>query len=229
LAELLGPSSVLVYPRIERFHSPPPPDLKHNAMSYLDLPEAPDATLDELAAEADAVLVGSPRGSSLTGLTAIEELGVDKPRAAIDGLDDPYVRGVVRFVDLYFKREMLVRTTRLRVRFPARRVYYAVRPHDMWNSELRRQVAVARLGLAKLVPLPFGVVPFGFPEAGGRTPDVTFLGAATDPLRGKIVEELRAMKADGYDVLIPDEPLSEDDRYRMDTRLTWADYMQALG
>jgi len=228
LAELLGPENVLVHPPVERYLSPPPPDYKHNAMSYLNLPPAPDATLDELAADANAVVVGSPRGSSLAGLRAIEELGVDKPRALIDGLDDPYVRGAIRLVDLYFKRELLVRTARLRLRFPARRLYYSVRPHDMWSSELRRQVAVARRGLAKLVPLPFGVVPIAFPAAEERTHDVTFLGAATDPLRGRIVEELRAMKADGFDVLIPDDPLSESDRYRLDTRLTWSSYMHAL-
>jgi hypothetical protein len=228
LAELLGPENVLVHPRIARFHSPPPPDLKHNAMGYLNLPRGPDTTLEELAAEADAVIVGSPRGSSLAGLRAIEELGLDKPRAAIDGLDDPYVRGAVRLVDVYFKRELLVRTARLRLRFPARRLYYAVRPHDMWDSELRRQVAVARPGMAKVVPLPFGVVPIGFPAASERTHDVTFLCAATDPLRGRIVEELRAMKAEGYRVLIPDDPLSESDRYRHETRLPWSTYMQAL-
>src|SRR5262249_42067209 len=58
--------------------------------------------------------------------------------------------------------------------------------------------------------------------------DVTFLGAATDPLRGRVVEELRALKREGYDILIPDDPLSENDRYRLETRLTWSSYMQAL-
>src|SRR6185436_11915640 len=86
LAEVLGPENVLVHPRIERYHSPAPPDYKHNAMSYLNLPRAPVGTLDDLAADADAVVVGSPRGSSLAGLRAIEKLGLDKPRAAIDGL-----------------------------------------------------------------------------------------------------------------------------------------------
>jgi hypothetical protein len=228
LAELLGPENVLVHPRIERYHGPPPADLKVNAMSYPNLPPGPDATLEELAAEADVVVVGCLRGSALSGLREIVRLGVDKPRAALDGLDDPYVRGAIRSVDLYFKRETLVSTARLRIRFPARRLYYAVRPHDMWSDELRLQVAVARLGIPKLVPLPFGVVPTPFSGVPGRTHDVTFLAAATDPLRARIVEELRAMRDEGYDILIPNDPLDEHDRYRFDTRLTWADYMQAL-
>ena len=229
LAELLGPVNVLVHPRIERYHGPPPDDLKVNAMSYPNLPPGPGAPLDELAAEADAVVVGCLRGTALAGLREIVRLGVDKPRAALDGLDDPYVRGAIHSVDVYFKRETLVRTARLRIRFPARRLYYAVRPHDMWSDELRRQIAVARLGIPKLVPLPFGVVPTPFSEAHERTHDVTFLGAATDPLRSRIVEELRKMREEGYDVLIPSDPLDEHDRYRFDSRLTWAEYMHALG
>jgi hypothetical protein len=228
LAEVLGTGNVLVHPRIERYHGPPPDDLKTNAMSYPNLPPGPDATLEELATEADAVVVGCLRGSALAGLRSIVGLRVDKPRAALDGLDDPYVRGAVRSVDLYFKRETLVHTARLRIRFPARRLYYAVRPHDMWSDELRKQVAVARLGVPKLVPLPFGVVPTPFSEAPERTHDVTFLAAATDPLRTRMVEELRRMRDEGYDVLIPNDPLDEHDRYRFDTRLTWGEYMHAL-
>jgi hypothetical protein len=224
----LGPENVLVHPRIERHHRAPPDDLQHLAMMYLNLPEAPDAALEELAAEADAVVVGCLRGTALKGLETIIGLGVDKPRAALDGLDDYYVRAAIRSVDLYFKRETLTRSARLRLKFPLRRLYYSVRPHDMWSTELRRQIAVARLGVDKLVPLPFAVIPIGFPAAKTRTDDVTFLGAATHPLRAKLVEDLRAMKADGYSVRVPEDPLTEADRYRFDVRLPWSRYMEAL-
>lgn len=40
LAELLGPENVLVHPRVERYHVPPPDDLEHIAMSYPNLPTA---------------------------------------------------------------------------------------------------------------------------------------------------------------------------------------------
>jgi hypothetical protein len=98
----------------------------------------------------------------------------------------------------------------------------------MWSNELRRQVAVARLGLDKLVPLPFAVVPVSFPAATARRYDVTFRGSATHPLRAKVVEEIRSMKADGYDVRVPEDRLTEEDRYRFDLRLTWASYMEEL-
>ena len=57
---------------------------------------------------------------------------------------------------------------------------------------------------------------------------MTFLGSATHPLRTKLVEELRRMKADGYDVRVPEDPLTEEDRYRFDLRLSWSSYMEAL-
>ena len=228
LAEVLGPENVLVHPRIERYHGLPPDDLQHIAMSYPNLPPGPDVPLEELAAEADVVVVGCLRGTALEGLSALIELGVDKPRAALDGLDDPYVRGAIREVDVYFKRETLTRTARLRLRFPLRSLYYSVRPHDLWKNELRRQIAVARVGVDKLVPLPFCAVPVGFPAATARTHDVTFLGAATNPLRGALVEDIRRLETDGYDVLVPADPLTEEDRYRFDIRLPWTSYMEAL-
>ncbi len=230
LAELLGPENLLVYPRVERYHVPPSDDLKHIAMSYPNLPPAPDAELEDLAAEADALVVGSPRGTALKSLSAVVERGFDKPRAALDGLDDPYVRALIRHVDVYFKRETLRHTARLRLKFPARTLYWSIRPHEMWNkaNPLRRQVAVARAGLPKLVPLPFAAVPIGVPRAERRTYDVAFLGAATHPLRARVVEELRALGEEGYDVLVPGVPLREEDRYMWDVRLPWVRYMHLL-
>ncbi len=213
LAEVLGAENVLVHPHIERYHVPPPDGLQHIAMSYPQLPRREEAPLEALAAEADAVVVGTLRGTGLKGLREIIDLGVDKPRAALDGLDDYYVRAAIRDVDVYFKRETLTRSTRLRLKFPLRRIYYSVRSHDMWLSPLRRQVAVARLGVDKLVPLPFAAVPIPFPAAPGRRHDVTFRGSATHPLRVQLVEQLRELKTEGYDVRVPEDPLTEDERY----------------
>jgi hypothetical protein len=98
----------------------------------------------------------------------------------------------------------------------------------MWRDELRRQVAVARLGVDKLVPLPFAVIPVGFPAATDSRHDVTFRGSATHPLRTKLVEDLRAMTTDGYDVRVPADPLTEADRYRFDLRIPWSGYMEEL-
>jgi hypothetical protein len=228
LAEVLGPENVLVYPHVERYHMPAPDGLKHNAMSYPNLPRSNDATFEELAAEADAVVVGCLRGTALEGLRQLVRLGVDKPRAALDGLDDWYVRGAIRHVDVYFKRETLVHSARLRAKFPFRRIYYTFKPHTYWTDEFREQVAVAHAGIEKLVPLPFGVVPIPYPEAATREYDIAFLGSATHPVRGQIVEELRALRAEGLRVLIPDDPLTDEDRYRFDSRLSWSAYMEAL-
>jgi glycosyl transferase family 1 len=229
IAELIGPENLLVHPRLERYHAPAPPDVRQTAMAYPNLPEQRDATLEELAHEADAVVVGSIRGSSLRTFRQLLELGFDKPRAALDGLDDYYVREIVRHVDVYFKRETLVHSLRLRLKFPLRQLYWSVRPHEMWgggDGALRRQVAVARAGVPKLVPLPFAAVPVDVDRAPERTHDVVFLGAATHPLRARIVEEVRALRAEGLDVVVPEESLSEQDRYR--ARITWAEYMRAL-
>lgn len=38
LVTMLGPENVFEYPRIERFHRPPP-DFRYSAMHYLDLPD----------------------------------------------------------------------------------------------------------------------------------------------------------------------------------------------
>jgi hypothetical protein len=228
LADVLGAENLLVHPHVERYHMPPPSRLKHVAMSYPNLPRTAGAPLAELAAEADVAIVGSLRTTALDGLRSIVELGFDKPRAVLDGLDDPYVRRAVEFVDLYFKRETLLHTTRLRLRFPVRHAYYALRRHPQLRHEFRRQVAVARLGTPKLVPLPFGVVPIDFPRGEARTYDVAFLGAATHPLRAQVVEEVRALREEGFSVLVPDDPLSEEDRFRWRERLTWSEYMRAL-
>lgn len=228
LAEVLGPENVFVWPHVERYHELPPDDLQHVAMSYPNLPRREDAPLDDLATEADVVIVGCLRGTGLDGLRAVIDLGVDKPRAALDGLDDYYVRAAIRDVHLYFKRETLTRSTKLRLKFPLRKVYYSVRPHDMWRNPLRRQVAVARLGVDKLLPLPFAVVPTAFPAAPARTHDITFLGSATHPLRAKLVEQLRDLETEGLDIRIPDDPLTEKDRYRFDLRLSWTQYMEEL-
>lgn len=219
LVDVLGAENVFVAPDVARFHEQPG-NLRHNAMMYPELPPLETGPVDELAAAADAVVVGAARGTALHGLDRLLELRVRKPTALLDGRDDPYVRTAIRHVDVYFKRETLVHSARLRLRFPLRRAVRAFRPDPMLGRMrgTRRQVAVAHAGVRKLVPLPFAVIPKPFPRAETTEYDVAFLGTATDPLRVRVADELRAS---GLRVAVP---AALDDG----ERTTWTDYMRTL-
>ena len=182
LVGLLGRENVLDFPQQERHASSPPPDHRYQPMGYLDLPPGHHAgqPIEDLALEADAVVVGALRGDAHDGLARLLQLGIDRPIAVLDGFDDPYVRAAIADADVYFKRETLASGRWLRMRMPVRRRYHALRrrPND-WQHPLRRQIAVATPGVEKLVPLPLGVIDRGFPPSDEKLYDVTFLGART--------------------------------------------------
>jgi len=232
LVGLLGRENVLDFPQQERHASSPPPDHRHQPMGYLDLLPGHHAgqSIEDLALEADAVVVGALRGDAHDGLQRLLQLGIERPIAVLDGFDDPYVRAAIADADVYFKRETLASGRWLRMRMPVRRGYHALRrrPND-WQYPLRRQIAVATPGVEKLVPLPLGVIDRGFPPSAEKLYDVTFLGARTSPERAVVVEGLRGLRAEGYRVNFPDDPAWSRHEWYEPTRITWLDYMGLLG
>jgi hypothetical protein len=229
LVRLLGPDRVLDYPPLERFHRAAPPGYRFQAMQYLDLPRAAhaDRPLAELVAAADAVVVGAINGGT-ADLQRVLALRARRPIAVLDGWDAPYVRAGIRRVDAYFKRETLARGRLLRARLPARKLYHALRRRPYWRDPLRRPLAVATTRVPKLAPLPFGVIDTGFrPEAEVRY-DVAFVGAPTNPVRIRLVHELRRMKREGFRVYVPEEADWHSHVWQESSRLPWEEYMRLL-
>ena len=231
LIRLLGRENVFDFPQQERHMSAPPEDYRYQPMGYLAIAPGAHAgrSLEELAHEADAVVVGAIRGDAHHGLVRLLELGIDRPIGVLDGFDDPYVRAAIAQADVYFKRETLIAGRRLRVRMPARRAYHALRrrPND-WLHPLRRQIAVATQGIEKLVPLPLGVIDRGWPMQSEKLYDVTFLGARTSPERAKVVASLGRLRAEGLRVCIPDDPAWSEHEWYEPTRIPWLEYMRLL-
>jgi hypothetical protein len=229
LVKLLGSENVFDYPQLERFHSPAPAETNDQAMHFLNLPRGPHAgvPLDDLLAESN-VVVGPIRGASSGNLLHIAGLRTGRPVAALDGWDDPYVRGCIEHVDVYFKRETLLDALWLQIRLPFRKLYHAARRRPDWLDRGRRQVSVATAQLDKLVPLPLAVIDSGFIPEQDKTLDLVFLGAATSAERVALVSELRRLKNDGYRVYVPSDPSWETDVWHQPSRLRWSEYMRLL-
>lgn len=231
LVRLLGRDNVFDFPQQERHMSSPPDDYRYQPMGYLGLAPGSHAgqSIEELAREADAVVVGAIRGDAHHGLVRLLGLGIDRPIGVLDGFDDPYVRAAIAQADVYFKRETLVAGRRLRMRMPARRAYHALRrrPND-WLHPLRRQIAVATPSVEKLVPLPLGIIDRGWPTQSEKLYDVTFLGARTSQERATVVANLGKLRAEGLRICIPDDPAWSDHEWYEPTRIPWLEYMRLL-
>ena len=229
LVTLLGRENVWDVPEQPRYAARPPPDYRHQAMAYLDLPPGGHGgqALEDLAGEADAVVVGAVRGDANLGLLRLLELGISCPVAVLDGADDPYVRAAIDYADVYFKRETLPGSRWLQMRLPIRKRYHALRGHAHWNHPLRRQIALATPSVQKLVPLPLGIIDAGTPlMSREKLFDVTFIGARTSPQRALVVSKLRALRAEGYRVKFPDDPAWSREEWYEPTRIPWAEYMR---
>jgi hypothetical protein len=231
LVRLLGRENVFDVPQQERHMSAPPEDYRYQPMGFLGLAPGPHAgrSLEELAHEADAVVVGALRGDGHHGLVQLLELGIDRPIGILDGFDDPYVRAAIAQADVYFKRETLADGRRLRMRMPVRRGYHALRrrPND-WKHPLRRQIAVATPAVEKLVPLPLGIIDRGWPTQSEKAYDVMFLGARTSQERATLVANLGKLRAEGLRVCIPDDPAWSEHEWYEPTRIPWLKYMRLL-
>lgn len=208
LHALLG-DDVVEWPPLPRYRGASPPDGERYPFAYFDLPPHPGGTLEELLDWCDAVVMPSLRDGALPQVRAA--LG-RKPTAFVDGEDHPYVRGIVRHVDLYFKRETLVSAPWLRARTPARRVYHYLRDREYGRDSLRQHVAVATA--RNVIPLPFGIIDVGFePEGSDDEYGIAFLGRITSRERERLVEDLQRV---GVPVFVGGGDLP------------WPDYMKAL-
>ena len=201
LASLLGSDAVLDYPPLPRYRGETPPQDARFPFLWLGLPPRQDATLDELLAAADGVVIGSLRDGALPHVRRVLESRRDLPTAFLDGEDHPYVRGIVDSVDVYFKRETLVRAPWLRARMPARRLHHRRTGARDWPDPLRREVAVATAADPRVVPLPLGLVHTDEPPAGPSRWDVAFLANATSPERVAVLAGLASLEAEGVRVL----------------------------
>ena len=216
LVTLLGAGSVVEHPENARYHGGATADHRMPMLSF-DFPRSDRPDLPELVASSDAIVVASLRDSVIADVRRVLELRRAIPTAFVDGEDDPYVRAVATEVDVYFKRETLRRSIRLRARMPARRLYHRRRYPERWGDRLRREIAVATAGSRSVVPLPLGIVDTGFEPHGKRDVDVAFLASPTSPERVRVVAELRELERDGVVVQIATA-----------ASLPWSDYIELL-
>jgi Glycosyl transferases group 1 len=128
------------------------------------------------------------------------------------------VRGAIRNVDLYFKRETLLRAPFLRLRMPVRRLYHRSR-YELARDPLLRQEAVAHATDGRLVPLPFGIVDTGFEPPGKKEYDIAFLASPTSPEREALVSELASLQSEGLRVAL---------RLEGGPRLAWRSYLDLI-
>ena len=103
-------------------------------MLSFDFPRVAATDLREHVASADAIVIASLRDSVVEEVRRVLDLRGATPTAFVDGEDDPYVRAIAARVDLYFKRETLRRSIRLRARMPARRFYHRRRYAERWET-----------------------------------------------------------------------------------------------
>ncbi len=216
LVTLLGADNVVEYPENARYHGGGPVDPQVPMLSF-DFPRATTPGLRELVTQADAIVIASLRDDVVDDVRRVLELRGSTPTAFVDGEDHPYVRGIADQVDVYFKRETLRRSIRLRARMPLRRVYHRRRYSESWSDPLRREIAVATAGSRAVVPLPFAIIETGFEPSGERDVDVAFLASPTSPERAGVAAGLRELERDGAVV-----------QSATAASLSWPDYMQLL-
>jgi len=186
-------------------------------MMSFDFPRGVRTELRGLVDWADAIVIASLRDSVIDDVRRLVELRPQKPVVVIDGEDHPYVRGIASHADVYFKRETLQRSLRLRARMPARRLYHRRRYPDRWGDPLRREIAVAGARSRKVLPLPFGIIDTGFRPGAKKDVDVTFLANPTSPERVGVVDALKRLRRDGAVV-----------RTATGSPLAWSDYIDLL-
>ena len=217
LVSLLGPENVVEFPRLDRYHSPPPDDARHPDL-WLDFPEPQrPSTFAEAVGSSDAVVIGSLRSGIRALVDDLFALRSRPPVVFLDGEDDVFVLGVRRHVDLYFKREIVLPGTASRARELLRRTHRAMRKRREHRDVLADPISVARAGDRRLRPLTFAWLGPTL-ERGAIEYDVAFLVSPTSPVRIAIQHDLQRLAADGLRIrlLEPGE------------RLGWHEYMQVL-
>jgi hypothetical protein len=220
LVQLLGAGNVIDWPENARYHGvgldPTIP------MLYADLPRRPQRELDELLASVDAVVIASLRPDVHGAVRRVLRARAGLPVAFVDGEDDPYVRGIVREVDVYFKRETLLsRPAALSLARPIRNLRYALRRDaELWSEPLSRRVGVATVGDSRLAPLPFAAVVRSPPPPRSDRYDIAFLAMASNPMRERVVRELRALEREGYRVALRATGYHD--------HVPWGEYIQLL-
>src|SRR4051794_11594038 len=108
LASLLGPKNVVEFPPLPRYHGVRPAETDYPQLCF-DFPEPPRASFRELIESSDAVVVGSLRSGIRALIGELLDLEERPPVVHLDGEDDFFVRAVQSHVDVYCKREILVR------------------------------------------------------------------------------------------------------------------------
>jgi hypothetical protein len=216
LVSILGVESVVEYPPLDRYHSPPPADALHPQL-WFDFPEPPRASLPELVEWADAIVVGSLRSGVRSAVGSILELQRRPPVAFLDGEDDPFVLAVVARVDVYFKREIVASRTAGAPREILRRMHRLARRPFETRDPLREPIRVARAGDRRLAPLPLAWIG-PLPERRPADYDVALLNTPTSPLRAIARAQLERLRAEGLRVR-----LLEDGE-----RLSWPEYIDVL-
>lgn len=215
LVTLLGPQNVVDWPRIPRYHEKPPEDARFPQLWFgFPDPHRP-ASLQEAVRDADALVLGSVRDSAFAAVREAIALPQRPPTAYLDGEDDCYVRDIVAHVDAYFKRETLTRRPRMITPLPLQRAYFAMGGSTHLTGALRRPIAIARSGDARVRPLPFGIIDGERPTRRERF-DVAFMGLLSSKSRARVAPQLRALEKSGLRVFVPDHILP------------WREYLQAL-
>ena len=216
LVSLLGVESVIEYPPLDRYHSPPPHDALYPHV-WFDFPEPPRAALPELVGWADAVVLGSLRPGVRSAVDEVLKMSSRPPVALLDGEDDPFVLGVVSRIDVYFKREILASSTAGAPREILRRVHRLARKPFETRDPLRSPVRVARASDRRLTPLPLAWIG-QLPEPQPAEFDVAFLSGPTSPVREVVRRQLEQLRAEGLHIRLLEEG----------ERLGWHDYIRVL-
>jgi hypothetical protein len=224
LATVLGPANVIEYPPIARYHGEPPPNWQgadHWAQLWFTFSQPPPITLRELLATADAVVIGSIGPKNLLAVKDALSTRRRIPVVFIDGADDFYVRRIHSLVDVYCKREVLLRGAASHSREVARRAHRLLRRRREQRDPLLDQTHVARASNRGLVPLPFAWIG-ELPSRSRQEYDIAFLGSHNTSVdlttrkthvrgvvfeekqhvRFLLVEQLRRLAAEGLAVRV---------------------------
>jgi hypothetical protein len=215
LVSVLGADHVIDWPPVERYRIHPPPEAVL-PMLYFAFPPRPAISDADAFAWADAIVLGSSRPEAMGAVRRALAIAAGRPVAFLDGEDDPYVRAILRNVDVYFKRETLLHDPARVAAMPLRRLRDLTRVESRSLDPLARRRSVATHRSRSIVPLPFGIVDTGFAPVGARDVDLAFLASPTSPERERVTNELERLKAEGLRVVMST------------TRLPWAEYMQVL-
>ena len=220
LVTLLGAENVIEHPENERYHGAVAADPRMAMLSF-DFPRVDRGDVADVVRSADAIIIASLRDSVISSVRRVLELRATIPTVFVDGADDPYVRGIGRHVDAYFKRETLQHGEWLRMRMPARRLYHRRRYPQRWSDPLRREIAVASVRSRSVVPLPFGIVDTGFQPRPEKDTDIVFLASPTSPERERVIEALDDLRRRGARVRTSSDVASS-------SILPWSQYVELL-